>query len=354
MDPIFLRPVNWIMKKSNTFNVLGYNSDGQRVYVKFMKSSVSSWTDFFITNKITPYDWIKISKYRPTTYQHEYAVINIMALETTSLSIDDVSITLRLMFRYKKSAITSFDRDVIYDSDVGVINVFKPDRIIGIGDIEKYVSLYHEYIPSDISIITKILLKREPKSDLEVVECMKQLWIGFDVLNTLEKVANDLDCTVDTILSQNVTDFLSLKNRRLSATYPSIPIIPGKYENVFIYDYSELYRELLLQSDRPETVDLADRLESAPPCFKREVFFHQPHYQYRLEKICMTKLNELTAHTIYLDSLYIYTTEPIDRRYLNLTMIVPVCEINEAHQIQINGTVETIKSSGNSLSTCTN
>ena len=104
---------------------------------------------------------------------------------------------------------------------------------------------------------------------------MNELWDASDIQNTLEQVCNNLGVSIDVLLRSS---FENIIDRAVYNIDAGSAIVKGKYDspthlkeavrgiyrNVYIYDYSELYRQIMLLSEQTIPVALATRLEGAP------------------------------------------------------------------------------------------
>lgn len=114
--------------------------------------------------------------------------------------------------------------------------------------------------------------------------CMSKLWDASDVQIQLESVCNNLGISIDTLLRLS---FESIIDRAVYNIDAGSSIVKGKYDspthlteatkgvyrNVFIYDYSELYRQIMIRSELPIASALGSRLEGAPPKLKMLAFY---------------------------------------------------------------------------------
>jgi len=105
---------------------------------------------------------------------------------------------------------------------------------------------------------------------------MQQLWDTNNIQTNIETICNNLGISTDILLRYN---FDSIIDRAVYNIDAGSVLIKGKhdspdhlkeavkgiYRNVFIYDYSELYRQIMLLSEQQIASVLADRLEGAPP-----------------------------------------------------------------------------------------
>ena len=119
---------------------------------------------------------------------------------------------------------------------------------------------------------------------------MFQLWNHEDgnqllsVQGRIESVCNNLGVSANTLLRDSFGSIINLAAYNIDAGAalaggtkgtPSHlkEAVKGIYRNVYIYDYSELYRMLLVQSDQHLASTLGERLEGAPPQLILEAFY---------------------------------------------------------------------------------
>ena len=111
-----------------------------------------------------------------------------------------------------------------------------------------------------------------------------ELWNSTLVANNLETVCNNLGVDTDTLLHKSLEHIIDRSVYNIDAGTSLIrgdrdtpkhlkEATPGIYRNVFIYDYSELYRKLLIDSEQSIAIVLGHRLEGAPPKLILEAFY---------------------------------------------------------------------------------
>lgn len=119
---------------------------------------------------------------------------------------------------------------------------------------------------------------------------MYQLWNHetenqpLTIQSRIELVCNNLGVSIDTLLRDSFSSIIDLAAYNIDAGAALIggtkdkpkhlkEAVKGIYRNVYIYDYSELYRQLLLQSEQQLGSILGERLEGAPPQLILEAFY---------------------------------------------------------------------------------
>ena len=104
---------------------------------------------------------------------------------------------------------------------------------------------------------------------------MKELWDTSEIQDFLEVVCNNLGINDDMLLRETFDNIIDrvvyninpgcsgkgIKESPLTLKEPS----KGIYRNVHIYDYSQLYRKLMLESGDPVVMELANKLQESPP-----------------------------------------------------------------------------------------
>ena len=134
-----------------------------------------------------------------------------------------------------------------------------------------------------IDQMMKAVKENDPNQMAKVVEYsfvdslrMTQLWDDGDIQDHLEIMCNNLGITIETLLTVEAAEIInkvaynidagivSLRGKGSFATHGQ-ETLNGIYKQVYIYDYSELYREIMKTSKEELVKVLADRLEGAPP-----------------------------------------------------------------------------------------
>lgn len=113
---------------------------------------------------------------------------------------------------------------------------------------------------------------------------MSELWEDTNVEETLESICNNLGISIDTLLrvefdaiidrvAYNIdAGAVTLKGKGGAPTHLK-EATKGIYRNVYVYEYSELYRQVMLLSDQNIINVLAARLEGAPPKLIMTAFY---------------------------------------------------------------------------------
>lgn len=113
---------------------------------------------------------------------------------------------------------------------------------------------------------------------------MFELWEQGNIQEIIEVICDNLGISTDTLLRLDFTDIVDRAVYNIDPGTIMIQgkgetpkhikeAVPGIYRNVYTYDYSELYREIMLTSNQPIVVELAKRLEDAPPKLIMTAFY---------------------------------------------------------------------------------
>lgn len=171
---------------------------------------------------------------------------------------------------------------------------------------------------------------------------MYQLWDVTTVQSRLETVCNNLGISIDTILRASFDRIIDLSTYNIDAGSAIIggkkdkpnhlkEAVKGIYRNVYLYDYSELYRQIMLSSEQPIASVLADRLEGAPPQLILSAFYSEyvdrtdllPLLNGLLESVIGTKM------VIALEPTIIRSIGPLNSDWLNVLDTLP-CYVSVA------------------------
>jgi DNA polymerase elongation subunit (family B) len=186
---------------------------------------------------------------------------------------------------------------------------------------------------------------------------LQQLWNTTNIQTNLENVCNNLGISIDVLLRYG---FEYIINRAVYNIDAGSALIKGKYDepkhlkdamkgiyrNVFIYDYSELYREVMLLSKQPVASALANRLEGSPPKLIMTAFYSiyvdrgelLPLFNSMLDSILRTNM------IIAMEPFIIRSIGPLKANWLKLLGISPAyVSVSKASYIVIdkNGELET-------------
>ena len=171
---------------------------------------------------------------------------------------------------------------------------------------------------------------------------MYQLWNASDVSSRLEAVCNNLGVSIDTLTRSNFSEIIDQAVYNIDAGSAIVkgkwdaPLhlreaVKGIYRNVYIYDYSELYRQVMLLSEQPIATALATRLEGAPPGLIFSAFY-SPHVdRTELTRLLNSMLESVldTNMIIALESFLIRSIGPLKADWLKRIDISP-CYVSVA------------------------
>lgn len=160
---------------------------------------------------------------------------------------------------------------------------------------------------------------------------MMELWDGDSISYRLEQICNNLGIDNDMLLrysldniidrvAYNIDPGCAVTKSKQETTSNVVDAIRGVYKNVYTYDYSELYRTIMLENGDEFTIKLASRLEGAPPKLILTAFYSSYINRNKLLPIFNAVLQELlsTKIIIALDSIIIRAINPVDAKWLKL------------------------------------
>jgi hypothetical protein len=173
-------------------------------------------------------------------------------------------------------------------SNIEIINLYEYYKIFNnyyeincFNNLKKYF-LKNTYLPTTNEKIlenlnsnnfNKILLNAYYDS-YDIYELIKK----DEILQKLEKICNKLGCTIYDLHSSNFNNIFPILNLTIFKDILKEPIINynknnfGIYKNVYVYDYIEIYRQIMLLSENKLTQMLAYKLENAPAKLIYEIF----------------------------------------------------------------------------------
>lgn len=177
---------------------------------------------------------------------------------------------------------------------------------------------------------------------------ISELWDHNSIQLKVETICNNLGISTDTLLRKDINNIIDLAVYNIDAGSALMggkidkpnhlkDAIRGIYRNVFIYDYSELYRNIMLMSKEPIINILANRLEGAPPHIILSAFYSKyidrtnllPEFTKELNNIISTKTIIAIQPTIIIsigpliiDWLKIINTKPFYISVSNASYII--------------------------------
>jgi hypothetical protein len=181
----------------------------------------------------------------------------------------------------------------------------------------------------------------DPEKQVRVVDYsfidslrMQQLWEQTKVESKMEKVCNRLGISINNLLHHRYEQIIDHamynidEGARLNMGASEKPTYlqvgaKGIYHNVYVYDYTELYRQLMLRSSQSTVKSLAKRLKGAPPSLIMTAFFSGYVDRSRLLQVLLEEINrfKLTNTIIAIDATTIRTIGKIDFMYLKLVNV---------------------------------
>jgi hypothetical protein len=156
---------------------------------------------------------------------------------------------------------------------------------------------------------------------------ISNLWNTNKVMRKIHNVCNNLGISIDCLLRNSYEDII---NRSIYNIDPGILKITydepthlrspekGIYKNVYVYDYSELYRRLLMNSSNIIASTLGTRLEKAPSKLIVNSFYSSCTYNIINERRLKHKLDKfmLNKGVISIDSFIIKSMVPLKRNWI--------------------------------------
>lgn len=145
--------------------------------------------------------------------------------------------------------------------------------------INKYINYnndnnkYINYNNDDNKSVT--LIKNSFNKNIKI----SKLWNIDNIQNKLETVCHNIKISINVLLRSNYENIVDRAVYNIDAGSAITTSTKGKYDtpghlreatkgiyrNVYTYDYSELYRQIMLLSEQPMVNILANRLKGAPP-----------------------------------------------------------------------------------------
>lgn len=208
----------------------------------------------------------------------------------------------------------------------------------------------------------------DPEKQVRVVDYsfidslrMQQLWDQTKVGPKMERVCNNLGISIGNLLHDRFDQIIDAAMYHLDAgafigkgasDNPNYlqNATNGIYHDVYVYDYTELYRQIMLRSQQPTIRTLAKRLEKAPPSLIMTAFFSGYVDRSVLLKVLLDEINrfKLTNTIISIDATTIRTIGPISFPLLKLVNVFR-CYVSlgkasyislEEKKIELNGTAK--------------
>lgn len=187
-----------------------------------------------------------------------------------------------------------------------------------------------------IDAMMDAIRRNDPVKMAEVVDYsftdslrMIELWDLLDIQDILESLCNNLGISISTLLRADFDDivdrvaynvdagFVTMKGKPDSPTHLK-EAVRGFYRNVYIYDYSELYRQVMLLSEQPLVQTLATRIEGAPPKLIMTAFYSSYVDRTQLLPILNKMLLDVlgTNLIIAIEPFIIRSIGPLDAEWL--------------------------------------
>lgn len=187
---------------------------------------------------------------------------------------------------------------------------------------------------------------------------MCELWNFNDAQGRIDLICNNLGINIDTLLHSNFSHIVDLivYNIDAGAVFASgnngrphyiKEASNGIYQNVYIYDYSELYRQLLIKSDQKLASTLGERLEGAPSQLILESFYSKYINREELLPLLIDMLDTLinTKLVIAIEPTIIRSVGSLDTNWIKILDIIPFyIPVSKASYIILNNKSEIEKS----------
>jgi hypothetical protein len=200
-------------------------------------------------------------------------------------------------------------------------------------DLLQYFERYYSELPNyHLNTIIKIFGKGIIKDSYLNTSYMKDLFDNMKIQNTLNLICNNLGINMNCLLKEDLDTIIDrvVYNIEpgiiLSARGPrQTPLkfkkgIPGIYRDIFEYDYSELYRLIMVNSDQPLISKLGDRLFGAPTQLIVMAFYSSYVDRSKLKHQIMDYLTPLIrdSQILSIDTTTIRTRVPISYSWLSV------------------------------------
>lgn len=168
----------------------------------------------------------------------------------------------------------------------------------------------------------------------------------------LEKVCNNIGINIDTLLCKSFNDIVDILAFNIDI---SSVLLTGKtsepthlqagnvgiYQNIYIYDYSELYRNLMINSGNHLASLIGLRLEDAPPKLIFTAFYSKYVDRDNLSIELIDYLNTIITNNtiISIDATTIRSATPIDNLKL-ITLAQHYVSLSNSSYIVVNDDIE--------------
>ena len=171
---------------------------------------------------------------------------------------------------------------------------------------------------------------------------LSELWSVTEVHSRIESVCNNLGVSADVLLRESFADILHRSVYNIDAGAAIITgkkdkpdhfkeAVRGVYRNVLLYDYSELYRRLMVNSGQVIASTLGERLEDAPPGLIMEAFYSEYVDRTKLIPLMNAMLESIISSEkiIAIEPVFIRSVGPLPADWLKLISTIP-CYVSVA------------------------
>lgn len=229
------------------------------------------------------------------------------------------------------------DRVIYYGEDnSGIIYLLKRMNICGVDYTKTFFSREIEKIDLKNYYRKTRLFSPVKNSQIDTLNLCESFTGTNSTQSYFEFFCNNLGISFDTFLNKSLTKTIDIacynidagacliKGRKDYAKHLEKPQ-PGIYQNIYIYDYSEIYRHLLVTSGQFIGSILGERLESSPPELIYEGFFSKYVDRTKLLPLLSDFLNKIhkTKSIIGIDSTTIFSVGVLSNNKLNFIDKIP-------------------------------
>ena len=265
------------------------------------------------TLEVGPYEWLSFSDYRPLAVKSGNCDLNfvtdelrispaknvinfkyrVLVLQVFNETINITTVDSRGPLSYVISwacnkqvcNINASSLEQALNKLYGIYSAFQPD-LIAYTDIDT-LDVVRNLVTRGNSSISKSQLIDLPQymrrfHDVDIKSLsFHQILLDFEVVADLETTCNNLSVDIDTLLTGSYEDIIDraafnidaaavlrkTKSPHKRSTFNSVNfklLLPATYHNIHMYDYTELYLQLMIETEDEITSLLGARLEDAP------------------------------------------------------------------------------------------
>jgi len=313
---VFFWNIETTDKEITTISILIQNKFGTHSYI-IIRDNIIKFNDSFIKVNNEKDLLIKFFEIYDA-YKSDYMIYyhsNTLDILLQRLNINDLEITK--IINHKPETIELFGTQII--------------------DLLHYYKKFYPFIKSNkLDTISNYFID---KKDLKNISLMYELWNINKIIFNIEHICNNLGISINCILRDSYEDIM---NRTIYNIDPGIhditykepnylkEAIKGIYQNIYVYDYSELYRQILLSSTENITSTLGERLENSPSKIIVTGFYASCIYNDYNQVILKSTLDDIliTNKIISIEPFIIRSIGPLKKNWLkyieNVDCYIPV------------------------------